>query len=327
MVRARISKWTAGEKDGLWKDAVERSKREPPDPAERSRKPQSEKERSDKDREARVIAALRMGDVRKALQILNSVPIAPKTKETLERLRKLHPVGPSPSPIPHHEVPYFEDVVRTALSSFSPCSAAGLFGYKPLLLQQCVRAESFNFTRALTSAVNSFASGSAPGFLKRFVAGGVSIALEKSATAVRPLACGDPLRRLVAKCFCVAGKDEISKAFKGRNYGVGCPGGVEAVAHSLRDTLERHKKSKLGLLKIDFRNAFNEVSRDHFMKAVNSMFPAMSSWTEWCYGEATMLLDDHQFIIEALAGVQQGDPLGPLYFCCGIMSLVNEIAA
>ena len=25
--------------------------------------------------------------------------------------------------------------------------------------------------------------------------------------------------------------------------------------------------------------------------------------------------------------VQQGDPLGPLYFCCGINSLVNEIAA
>ena len=40
------------------------------------------------------------------------------------------------------------------------------------------------------------------------------------------------------------------------------------MAHSLRDTLERHKGSKLALLKIDFRNAFNEVSRDHFVKAV-----------------------------------------------------------
>ena len=33
------------------------------------------------------------------------------------------------------------------------------------------------------------------------------------------------------------------------------------------------------------------------MKAVSQMFPAMSSWTEWCYGEATMLLYDHQFVI------------------------------
>ena len=155
----------------------------------------------------------------------------------------------------------------------------------------------------------------------------MSIALEKSATAVRPLACGDPLRRLVGKCFCVGGKEEISKSFKGKNYGVGCPGGVEVVAHSLRDVLQKHRKSKFGLLKIDFRNAFNEIKRSHFVKAVDDMFPAMSNWTQWCYGEPTMLLYDHEFIIESCGGVQQGDPLGPLYFCCGIMALVNEIAA
>ncbi len=175
--------------------------------------------------------------------------------------------------------------------------------------------------------MNDFASGRAPSFLKSYVAGGVSIALEKSATAVRPLACGDPIRRLVGKCFCVAGKEEISAAFKGKNFGVGCPGGVEVVAHSLRDALQKHKRSKLGLLKIDFRNAFNEIKRSHFVKAVDEMFPAMSNWTQWCYGDATMLLYDHEFIIESCAGVQQGDPLGPLYFCCGINALVNEIAA
>ena len=270
-----------------------------------------------------MISALRMGDVKKALQMLNAAPIAPKTAATLERLRKLHPVGPKPAPIPHKDAPHFTaDVVRKALSSFGPTSAAGVFGYKPLLLQECVRAESFHFPYHLTNAVNHFASGLAPSFLKRFVAGGVSIALEKSQTAVRPLACGDPIRRLVGKCFCVAGKDDISNAFKGRNYGVGCPGGVEVVAHSLRDTLQKHKSSKLDLLKIDFRNAFNEVKREHFMKCVSEMFPAMSNWTQWCYGDGTMLLYDHEFIIESLAGVQQGDPLGPLYFCC-----VNEIAA
>ena len=125
----------------------------------------------------------------------------------------------------------------------------------------------------------------------------------------------------------MAGKEEISAAFKGKNFGVGCPGGVEVVAHSLRDALQKHKKSKFGLLKIDFRNAFNEIKRSHFVKAVDEMFPAMSNWTQWCYGEVTMLLYDHEFIIESCAGVQQGDPLGPLYFCCGINALVNEIAA
>ena len=84
-------------------------------------------------------------------------------------------------------------------------------------------------------------------------------------------------------------------------------------------TLKRFHGSDLALLKIDFRNAFNEVGRPHFVSEACSMFPAMSSWTDWCYGTPTMLLYDHKHIIESEAGVQQGDPLGPLYFCCGIM--------
>ncbi len=86
--------------------------------------------------EESVIAALRLGDVRKALQMLNSAPIAAKTPATLANLRTLHPQGDTPAPLPPQEVPRFtEDVVRTALCSFGPGSAAGLFGYKPFLLQ------------------------------------------------------------------------------------------------------------------------------------------------------------------------------------------------
>src|SRR6185312_1703087 len=82
-------------------------------------------------------------------------------------------------------------------------------------------------------ALCSFSPSSKP-----FLAGGVSIALQKKGTGVRPC-CGDPLRRLVAKCFCLGAKSEITTAFEGLNYGVGCKGGVEVVAHSLRDTLHK----------------------------------------------------------------------------------------
>ena len=150
--------------------------------------------------ETAVIGALRIGDVRKALQMLNSAPIAAKTPETLERLRKLHPKGENPAPVePQETIRMTQDVVRSALSFLAPVQQLVCLVTKPFLLQQCMRAKSFTFPTALTSAVNHFASGKAPKFLKRFVAGGVSIALEKSATAVKPLACGDPLRRLVGQ--------------------------------------------------------------------------------------------------------------------------------
>ena len=170
--------------------------------------------------EKNVIKALRMGDVRKALQLFTAVPIAPKTPETVKALKDLHPVGKLPVGQPTSEVsasPYFCDkIIREALATFSPCSAAGVFGYRPRLLQQCARSDqSVYFVSTLGRCVNMFAAGKAPRFLQPFVAGGVSIALSKPNRGVRPLCCGDSIRRLVAKCFCSGGKDEISKSFYG----------------------------------------------------------------------------------------------------------------
>jgi hypothetical protein len=146
---------------------------------------------------------------------------------------------------------------------------------------------------SLTQAVNYFASGEAPKFLQPFVAGGVSIALAKPNRGVRPLCSGDAFRRLVAKCFCHGGRDQISESFKGQNDGVGCPGGVEVVTHSLRDALARHKNSNMALLKIDFKNAFNLVERDQFIKAVSDRFPPLEPWTRWCYSDSPLLIYDH----------------------------------
>ena len=75
-----------------------------------------------------------------------------------------------------------------------------------------MRADAGKFGAALTMMVNMLAAGTAPSYLKPILAGGVSIALQKTETAIRPLACGDPIRRLVGKCFCVAAKDDISEA-------------------------------------------------------------------------------------------------------------------
>src|SRR5690348_4993419 len=45
----------------------------------------------------------------------------------------------------------------------------------------------------------------------------------------------------------------------------------------------------------------------------------------WCYGQPSILLYGHKHVINSTCGVQQGDPLGPLYFCCGLASLVDSI--
>ena len=75
-------------------------------------------------------------------------------------------------PNPEHDAPKFNDQhVQEALFSFAPTCAAGLFGYRPSILQQCARAESFHFLSTLTQAVNLLASGNGPSFLQPFLAG------------------------------------------------------------------------------------------------------------------------------------------------------------
>ena len=56
------------------------------------------------------------------------------------------------------------------------------------------------------------------------------------------------------------------------------------------------------------------------------MFPGLERWTRWCYTQSPLLVYDHSRVFESSCGVQQGDPLGPLYFCCGLQSIVDRIA-
>ena len=43
--------------------------------------------------------------------------------------------------------------------------------------------------------------------------------------------------------------------------------------------------------------------------------------------QSPLLVYDHSRVFESCCGVQQGDPLGPLYFCCGLQSIIDRITA
>ena len=107
--------------------------------------------------------------------------------------------------------------------------------------------------------------------------------------------------------------------------GVAVSGGAEAAVHAVRAWLDRHSHSQNKvLLKLDFENAYNTISRDHVLSAVRSHFPALARWTAWCYGTASSL----QFgttILQSACGVQQGDPLGPLLFAAALQPLAEEL--
>ncbi len=78
------------------------------------------------------------------------------------------------------------------------------------------------------------------------------------------------------------------------------------------------------MVKIDFRNAFNAVSRDCIFDAVKNHFAALLPWVHFCYSGSPFLFAGDS-TLHSGCGVQQGDPLGTLLFALAIHPLVTEL--
>ena len=143
---------------------------------------------------------------------------------------------------------------------------------------------------------------------------------------IRPIAVGEALRRLTGKCLCAVLKSKASEFFAPFQLGVACPAGAEKVIHGLRHCIEEHwEEEDFVVLKIDMCNAFNLVSRQALLDECAFHFPDLLPWASWCYGQQPLL--QHRLgTVTSEVGVQQGDPLGPMFFSLVLHKLVSAIA-
>src|SRR5882757_3036669 len=93
---------------------------------------------------------------------------------------------------------------------------------------------------------------------------------------LRPIAVGMTLRRLVAKVANTHAVQQRASFLSPRQLGVGVRGGCEAAVHAARSYLEGCFPGE-GVLKIDFKNAFNCVRRGVVLDAVARPAPFVSS--------------------------------------------------
>eukprot|EP00854_Cymbomonas_tetramitiformis_P016591 gene16591-biopygen17118 len=152
---------------------------------------------------------------------------------------------------------------------------------------------------ALLEVCNHLAAGCVPCGVREWLAGARLVALLKDdlGVNVRPVACGEVLRKLVAKVICKQ---------RGR---------ADLGVHVVQAALDQHPEWVC--VKADAKNALNAVHREAVFEAIERDVPKLWAWTDLCYGVEASLgfrlgsADGSVMrFIKSREGAQQGDPLG-----------------
>ncbi len=291
------------------------------------------KQRSAKNSEQLIaaMAAVKLedGDVKGAVRLLCSDDsLAMVNAATLDELRHLHPPAPpdrrsAPACNSTPPLQVFPLAIKKAILSFPNGSAGGPDGLRPQHLKDLLVGvpDDHPLLIAITELTNLQLKGLTPSSVRSTLFGAKLLAIRKKTGGVRPIAVGYVWRRLTAKVACSYVKESSATLLAPRQLGFGIAGGAEAAVRAARRYVDSMKPNEV-FVKIDFRNAFNTLRRDSILEAVAKYFPELLRFVESTIGQ-TSTLQFGDFTLQSDEGAQQGDPLGPLYFCLTFKELLE----
>ena len=282
-------------------------------------------------------------------------PQAARDKQTLDKLKLKHPVGPSAESlavaaaqgatvaaaklaVPTASATYSKwdevftvESVRSTIMGTDAGVSPGLSSLRMLHLQMIIRcADSYYSERILSHlawlarTVFSDPDSLCDPFWDLFRAARLSAVGSKA----RPIACGDTLRRLFSRVYAAANRDRFAQLFEPvGQFGVAVSGGVDKLGLMAQLIHEAGGT----LVAIDGRNAFNAVSRLAVLEQAATLIPEAYALIKKLYGDESkpslmfgMEGQAHAELVLSQEGVQQGDPLGPLLFALALLPLMRQ---
>jgi hypothetical protein len=147
---------------------------------------------------------------------------------------------------------------------------------------------------------------------------------DKDPAIIRPIGMRNPFIKVLHKEVMIQNKDVISDYLEPQQLGMSVAGGAKLV-HSVRMMLEQHKE--FICIKLDFRNAFNEVSRARIIEVLERS-PSLNHLTAHA---ATILAPSNGLESRGVLwgksseGATQGDPESGPYFCIAIQEFVRKV--
>jgi hypothetical protein len=165
-------------------------------------------------------------------------------------------------------------------------------GLRPQHLKDLISVQTgeagHQLVTCLTEFANLFLAGGVPTSIQPIFCGASLCALNKKDGGIRPIAVGCTLRRLVAKTAARILQERMAAVMALTQLGFGVKQGTEAAAHAAHRYLQEMQSGQ-AVLKLDFVNAFNALSRDEMLRVVYSELPELFPFVSTCYSSASHL--------------------------------------
>ena len=187
-----------------------------------------------------------------------------------------------------------------------------------------------NLDSMLHAVALRFAKADIPAVARPFIYGALLTPLSKPNNGgIRPIAVGELLVRIAGNAIARHQASAFSAFFAPNNqFGVACAAGTDAVFHLVRFLLST--SSDTICVQLDFKNAFNTISRSLIYSQLQTHFPSLLPYFLARYAQPSLLqvvgpgssLDTTIFSQE---GIQQGDPLGPFFFSLALQAVTSGV--
>jgi hypothetical protein len=183
--------------------------------------------------------------------------------------------------------------------------------------------------RGIAALLTDMINGDIPQQSRQLLLASRLIAFDKSnGASLRPIAIGEYFYRLASHRQIKQVANDLAEIFLPIQLGVKIPGGCETIIHTLQNALENTHNSngqQLSAIAIDFKNAFNSVSRHAVLEQLYShaSLQPLYKLVDFAYSQPSPLFvqsNDRTSKCRLFSqqGVKQGCPLSSLLFALAV---------